>query len=124
MNVINAKLGDNVTLTEENRQQIIAKCQVVSEYWTNTVADFEKLQKYENSAFTHEQALEKFRLLDSECTSIFKIPPPKPEVKEEEKPADKEMPAEEGEAKPEETPASAEDVPMDEQPSVSPDDLS
>jgi len=85
---------------------------VTSEYWTKALADLEKLQQHQDPPFTHGQALEKFRLLESECTAIFNKPPPK-----EEKPAEEKTETKPDENKP------AEDVPMDE-PAVSPDDLS
>jgi len=66
---------------------------VTSEYWTKALADLEKLQQHQDPPFTHGQALEKFRLLESECTAIFNKPPPK-EEKPAEAPKAEEKPAE------------------------------
>jgi len=46
-------------------------------------ADLAAQKQWEDPAVTNGAALEKFRLLDSECTAIFNKPPPKPEKTEE-----------------------------------------
>jgi len=90
---------------------------VTAEYWTKALENLEKLQPHQDPAFTNGEAMEQFRLLESECTAIFNKPPPKPKV--EEKPAEEKA----AETKPEEE-KPAEDVPMDNEPPVSADDLS
>lgn len=86
---ISTKLSESTTLTEEYRGQIIKKCEVLAEFFDKMKADLAAQKQWDDPAVTNEAALEKFRLLDSECTAIFVKPPPKPKKEEEAKTEEK-----------------------------------
>lgn len=113
---IQQKLNETTTLPEDSRQQILDKCKVAAEFWEKMKADVAKQQKWETPLVSNNEASEKFRLLQSEVTAIFNKPPPKPkEEKKDEAKKEEEKPAE---------PSATEDVPMDQEPPVSAEDLS
>lgn len=109
---INQKLSEATTLTEEDRAQIIAKVTVAQEFFDKMKADLQKQQKWENPAVTNGSALDKFRLLESECTSILNKPPPKPkeEKKEEKKSEPEPAPEQQAEDQPMTDPVTADDL--------------